>query len=126
MYLLIKFFNSFSSKNPKVLSISVPFLNNINVLDKYRDITFLYLDPEGVSNRTISDHDRGHNNNDNSIAGDDIYKKAVYNSKGTIEKEGISDFIVMDRESADSWDERIMKKGWYKILLWKYNNQWIS
>lgn len=104
----------------------IRFLNNINVLDKYRDITFLYLDPEGKSNRNYKEHDKGHYHNDTSdIAGDDIYKKAVYNSEGTIEEEGISDFIVMDRESAGSWDERIMKKGWYKILLWKYNNQWI-
>lgn len=104
----------------------IRFLNNINVLDKYRDITFLYLDPEGKSNRNYKEHDKGYYHNDTSdIAGDDIYKKAVYNSEGTIEEEGISDFIVMDRESAGSWDERIMKKGWYKILLWKYNNQWI-
>lgn len=102
----------------------IRFLNNINVLDKYRDITFLYLDPEGKSNRNYKEHDKGHNNT-SDIAGDDIYKKAVYNSEGTIEKEGISDFIVMDRKGADSWDEKIMKKGWYKILLWKYNNQWI-
>lgn len=107
----------------------IRFLNNINVLDKYRDITFLYLDPEGKSNRTISDHDKGHNNNDNSIAGDDMYRQAIYNDDNSIKIEGISDFVVMDRSDSnlpdDSWDKRIMKKGWYKILLWKYNNQWI-
>lgn len=107
----------------------IRFLNNINVLNKYKDVTFLYLDPEGVSNRTISDHDRGHNNNNNSTAGDDMYRQAIYNDDNNIKIEGISDFVVMDRSDDnlpdDSWDKRIMKKGWYKILLWKYNNQWI-
>ena len=54
-----------------------------------------------------------------------MYRQAIYNDDNSIKIEGISDFVVMDRESAGSWDERIMKKGWYKILLWKYNNQWI-
>ena len=104
----------FKCGNSRKIFYLADFMNNLKVLDKYNNIDFIYLDAEGVSNRTINEHDHGHNNDNTNIAGDDKYTS-----------DNISNFVYCDRQGAESWDFRIMKKGWHKMLLWKNNNTWI-